>query len=238
MRKIGAKNTQIVSQIGLLPQEIQQLGKCSQIEQQPVRFISTGRLLHWKGFHLGLRAFARAALPATEYWIVGDGLQRQRLEDLAQELGISSQVKFWGGLSRDEGLAKLAACHILVHPSLHDSGGLVCLEAMASGRPVICLDLGGPGVHVREDTGFKIAAHNPAQAVQELAAAMTRLAQDNNLRMQMGQAGQMLIAESYNWEAKAKVLTKVYEEIVTPLRSELDRLRLISDQFTEENSPE
>src|SRR2546430_4418443 len=42
------------------------------------------------------------------------------------------------------------------HPSLHDSGGWVCLEAMAAGRPVICLDLGGPGYQVTEESGIKI----------------------------------------------------------------------------------
>jgi glycosyltransferase involved in cell wall biosynthesis len=67
---------------------------------------------------------------------------------------------------------------------------------------------------VTRETGFKIPARNPDRAVQELAAAITRLAQDANLRMQMGQAGQSLIAQSYNWEAKAKVLTKTYREIL------------------------
>ncbi|PAX54861.1 glycosyltransferase family 4 protein [Brunnivagina elsteri] len=237
MRKIGAKNTQILSQIGLLSQEIEQLGKYSNIEQKQVRFISTGRLLHWKGFYLGLRAFARAALPEAEYWIVGDGPERQRLEYLAQELGISPQVKFWGRLSRNGGLDKLEECHVLVHPSLHDSGGLVCLEAMASGRPVICLDLGGPGIQVTAETGFKIPAHTPDQAVQGLAEAMTQLAKDSNLRIQMGNAGKSLIAKSYNWEAKAKALTKAYEEVVTPLGNNLDSSKLINDQFAEESSP-
>ena len=50
---------------------------------------------------------------------------------------------------------------MLIHPSLHDSGGWVCLEAMAAGRPVICLDLGGPGLQVTEKTGIKVKASTP-----------------------------------------------------------------------------
>ena len=59
-----------------------------------------GRLLHWKGFHLGLRAFAQANLPNTEYWIVGDGPQWHHLQTLASDLGIAKKVKFWGRLPR------------------------------------------------------------------------------------------------------------------------------------------
>ena len=234
MRSLGAQNVSVMVESGLRPAEIATLANYPVPTTAPIRFISMGRLLHWKGFHLGLRAFAQTALPNAEYWILGDGPERNSLQTLATDLGIAHQVKFWGNLPRTEGLSKLGECHVLVHPSLHDSGGWVCLEGMAAGRPIICLDLGGPGVQVTTATGFKIPAHTPAQAVQELAAAMTRLAQDNNLRMQMGRAGQMLIAESYNWEAKAKALTKAYEEVVTPLGNDLHNSRLISDQFTED----
>ena len=67
------------------------------------------------------------------------------MEKLARELGITANVKFWGGIRRAQVLEKLAECDVLIHPSLHESGGWVCLEAMAAGRPVVCLDLGGPG---------------------------------------------------------------------------------------------
>ena len=64
----------------------------------PVRFISMGRFLHWKGYHLAVRAFSQANLPDAEYWLLGDGPERKRLEAHAQDLGIASQVKFWGRL--------------------------------------------------------------------------------------------------------------------------------------------
>ncbi len=53
-------------------------------------------------------------------------------------------MKFWGFLPREEVLEKLSLCPVLVHPSLHDSGRCVYVEAMAANdRPVICLNLGG-----------------------------------------------------------------------------------------------
>ena len=72
---------------------------------------------------------------------MGDGRERKRLQVLAEQLGVADKVHFWGFLSRSETLQKLSEYHILVHPSLHDSGGNVCLEAMAVGRPIICLNL-------------------------------------------------------------------------------------------------
>lgn len=215
VRQMGAKNVQICSEAGLSKEEIARLAQYPMPSSTSVRFISMGRLLHWKGFHLGLRAFARADLPDdAEYWLLGEGLERDRLQDLAFNLGISHQVKFWSRLPRQEALQKLAESIALVHPSLHDSGGWVCLEAMAANRPVICLDLGGPAVQVTEETGFKIPARTPEETVQGLAEAMTHLAKDSDLSVRMGQAGQKLVSETYSWETKGQCLAQFYEEIL------------------------
>jgi glycosyltransferase involved in cell wall biosynthesis len=85
---------------------------------------------------------------------------------------------------------------------------------MAAGRPVLCLDLGGPSVQVTEETGFKIPAHNPLQAVDALAQAMSHLAKEPELRLSMGQAGQQRVREMFSWEAKGQALAQLYEEIL------------------------
>jgi glycosyltransferase involved in cell wall biosynthesis len=175
-----------------------------------------GRLLHWKGFYLGVRAFAKANLPNAEYWILGEGPEQQRLQNLAEELGIAEKVKFWGRLPREQSLEKLSECIALVHPSLHDSGGWVCLEAMAAGRPVLCLDLGGPAVQVTSETGFKVSAHTPQQAVEDLAIAMTRLAEDSELRIQMGKAAQTRVREVFDREVMGLALAHLYEKVAAP----------------------
>jgi len=180
-----------------------------------VRFISIGRFLHWKGFHLGLQAFAQASLPPeSQYWIVGKGPEETALHTLAAHLGIASQVQFLTEMPRTELLDRLGTCLALIHPSLHESGGFVCLEAMAVGCPVVCLDLGGPAIQVTSTTGFKVAAHNPEQAIAEMANILTRLARDPALRVQMGQAGQSHVKECYSWEAKAALFSQVYQESV------------------------
>jgi glycosyltransferase involved in cell wall biosynthesis len=211
--KLNASVVQISSAIGLLPEEIEQLMRYPPPINSPFRFISIARLLHWKGLHLGLRAFAEANLAKAEYWILGDGSEMESLQELAISLGIAHQVKFWGLLPREEVLDKLGDSSVLVHPSLHDSGAGVCLEAMAAGRPVICLDLGGPATQVNSETGIKISASNPDQVVNELSAAMLHLASNYRSCLRMGKAGQQRVKEYFNWEVKGKKLAQVYEDI-------------------------
>jgi glycosyltransferase involved in cell wall biosynthesis len=213
LEKLGATNIQRLSESGMSQVEIEKLGKCSPPIGDPVRFINIARLLHWKGIHLGLKAFAKAKLPDAEYWVLGEGPELERLQDLALDLSIASQVKFWGLLPREDVLIKLGQCTALVHPSLHDSGGWVPLEAMAAGRPIICLDLGGPSELVTPEVGIKVSSHTPEQTTEDLAEAMARLARDRCLCTQMGKAGQRKVKESYSWEAKGKLFTHIYEDM-------------------------
>ncbi|HIK18192.1 MAG TPA: glycosyltransferase [Leptolyngbyaceae cyanobacterium M33_DOE_097] len=212
---LGGKNVQVLSQVGLLPEEVEQLGQFSLSDPVPLRFISIGRFLHWKGFHLGLQAFAQADLPPeAEYWLVGNGAEEASLRAMAEELKIANQVKFFNEMPRADLMHKLGTCLALIHPSLHDSGAFVCLEAMAAGRPVICLDLGGPAVQVTQETGFKIAATDPEVAISGMAAAMKRLALEPELRVRLGQAGRQRVNQLFNWKTKGKFLVDVYQTLL------------------------
>jgi len=213
--RLKAREVKVFGQTGLSQGEIKRLSSRPIFNNnKTIRLISIGRLIHWKGFHLGLRAFAKANLTNAEYWIIGDGPERNRLEILAKKLNIAKCVRFWGKLSRENTLNKLEDSHMLIHPSLHDSGGWVCLEAMATGRPVICLDLGGPATQVDNREGFKILALNSKQVVNELAETMQRLAIDKELMVQMGRAGQRRVRQHFSWEKKVKALNKIYFDAV------------------------
>jgi glycosyltransferase involved in cell wall biosynthesis len=216
LTSLGARKVEVLSHVALPSAEIVELSSLPPHLSSPFRLISLGRLLHWKGFDLGFRAFARLVqeFPDSEYWIVGDGPERKNLEQLARKLGIIDKVRFWGALPRSEALKKLAECDVLVHPSLHDSGGWVCVEAMAAGRPVICLDLGGPALQVTEETGFKIPAYAPEQVIEDMAKAMKRFAQDSRLRIRMGEEGRKRVWESFSWERRGKEIQEIYLKIL------------------------
>lgn len=215
MRQVGCKNIQISSALTLLEDERALLNALPARQAAPFRLVSLGRLIDWKGFHLGLMAFAELLRthPDSEYWVIGSGKQQPYLESLIQSLGIGHRVKLWGALPRAQTMATLAECDVLVHPSLHDSGGLVCLEAMAAARPVICLDLGGPGVQVTPETGFALPATTPEQAVRDLTRAMAQLADDPDLRRRMGEAGQRRVADVFDWNVKGEQLNALYQDV-------------------------
>jgi glycosyltransferase involved in cell wall biosynthesis len=134
---------------------------------------------------------------------------------VAEKRNVAESVKFWGELSREDAFGKLAQCHVLVHPSLHDSGGWVCLEAMAARRPVICLDLGGPGAIVSNEAGIKVSAHSEDQIVRDIAAAMQKLANDRNLRATMGDAGRQEILTHFSWPEKCKEMSDMYLRVIS-----------------------
>jgi glycosyltransferase involved in cell wall biosynthesis len=216
LKHLGIRRVELLGESAISSADMEQLNDVpsSNGKSHFCRFVSIGNLLPLKAFHLGLLAFARAGKALGEYWIIGNGPELKKLQALVNRLDIADRVTFWGELSRGETLSKLRECHVLVHPSLHDSGGWVCLESMAAGRPVVCLDLGGPATQVTEETGFKLPAHTPGQAVQDLTRAMQRLAQDPALRARMGQAARDRVASTYTWKHKGEILNSFYAEIV------------------------
>jgi glycosyltransferase involved in cell wall biosynthesis len=219
LTRLGAQDVRMVSQIGLARAEIRRLSQRPAADAGPVKFVSIGRALALKGVHLGLRAFARARFFQAEYWVIGDGPELGRLKALARTLGIADSVRFFGWLPRDTVLGRLAEADVLVHPSLHDSGAWVCAEALAIGRPVICLDLGGPAVQVTDLTGFKIRPRTPEQVVRDLSTAMRRLEHEPGLRRRMGLAGYRRCMEALCWESKGELLDTAYWELVEPRRT-------------------
>lgn len=213
LKKLGAKRVRVHPQFGMNRCEVQSFGNFPVRRSAPFRLISMGRLVHWKGFHLSLRAFAefQASYPESEYWIVSRGPEGDRLKATAKELGVEKNVVFWGGFKTlQEVYAKLAQCDVLVHPALHEAFGNVCLEAMAAGRPVICLDLGGPALQVTEQTGIKVPAIAPKQVVRDLATALSRLAGDPALRIRLGQAGRRRAEQDFNWDDKGEWINRLY----------------------------
>lgn len=204
LRALGCVNVRICSEAGLSEEDLMVLGRAPVRRPQPFRILSLGNLIHLKGFDLALRAFARMIQNGGdgEYWVIGAGPERQRLEALVRDLGISERVTFHGLLRREQVLERLADCDVLAHPTLHDSGGWTCLEGMAAGKPVVCLDLGGPAEQVTPETGIRISAHTPEQTIAELALAFELLASSPDLRARMGEAGRAHVRRNFAWHNK------------------------------------
>jgi glycosyltransferase involved in cell wall biosynthesis len=215
LRALGTREVMLYSAMGLRREDMAELLDLPEPAESPMRFVSIGRMLAWKGFHAGLRAFAAADIAGAEYWLVGDGPALPRLRRLADALGVGDRVRFCGAVPRTEALAILARSHALVHPSLHDSGGWVCLEAMSAGRPVICLALGGPAEMVTADTGILVPAESVAQMHRDLTQALVRMAEDAPFRRRLGAAARRRAVERYVWQTKGAQLADLYVRLTT-----------------------
>jgi glycosyltransferase involved in cell wall biosynthesis len=211
---LGCRQVRVISCMALADEDLCLIDSVQRRSGKAFCVLSAGRLLHWKGFHLAIEAVALIAerVPSIEYWVFGSGPERKALEQLARERGISDRVIFHPGLPRNELLRRMSKFDVLIHPSLHDSGGFVCLEAMSAGCAVVCLDLGGPAVQVTAETGIKIPALSPDQAIRDMARALERLASDSALRERLSRAGRERLRQIFVWEAKVKSLAEIYSQ--------------------------
>jgi len=177
--------------------------------------LSVGRLLHWKGFALAIKAFAifHEMFPNSQHLIVGDGPEKNKLTELVTSLGLSDCIHFVSTLSREDYLAYVRNSDVLLYPSLHEPGAFVIIEAMATGKPVVCLDLGEPALQVTEDTGIKVSAASPQQVIQDLANALHKLAADPALRARLGSGAKKRVREHFNWDKKGLFMTNLYQRL-------------------------
>jgi glycosyltransferase involved in cell wall biosynthesis len=216
LTRLGCAEVVIHPSVGISNDEMQRLASLEpQDDAGRVRFLSVGRLLAFRGFPLVLEALARVRrrFPDVEFWIIGDGPERRRLMRRAEKLGVADIVKFWGYLPRAEVLSLLPQCKAFVHLCFRGAVSMACTEAMAARLPVICLDLGGPGVQVTEETGIKVRAVSPQQVVADVAAAMERLSEDPGLRVGMGNAAREWVREHFDWAKKGAFMVDSYERI-------------------------
>jgi glycosyltransferase involved in cell wall biosynthesis len=136
-------------------------------------FAAVALLTPKKGMDVLLRAFASAfrADPRVRLDIGGDGSEREALQAMVRELGLSDQVRFLGVLDRAQVLELIATADALVLPSRYETFGIVLIEALALGKPVIATRCGGPESIVREQDGLLV----PTDDVAALAQALRRL---------------------------------------------------------------
>lgn len=214
LRALGAKNVRVMQTVRLSQREFDRLQDIPCRNGGPFRVFSAGRILHFKGFFMAVRSFALLLKehPDSEYWIAGEGPDKERCQRVAETLGIQHRIHWCGQVPREQVYKLLAECDVLLHPSLHESGGYICLEAMAAGRPVVCLDLGGPGLLLSDDSGIKVPAVNPEQSVADLAKALSTLAADKELRNRLGSAARERVRQHFTWSADDPRIQELYSE--------------------------
>jgi glycosyltransferase involved in cell wall biosynthesis len=174
-----------------------------------LRVLYMGRLIYWKGLHLALRAFAEArqTLPGARMTVIGSGPDEKWLHSIGEELNLNGAVDWIPWLPQPKALQAYSQHDVLLFPSLHESSGNVVLEALARALPVVCLDLGGPGVMVDGTCGRAVATggRSEAEVVHGLAAALVELTAPD--AWQGAARGALARAREYRWES---IVANVY----------------------------
>ncbi len=166
------------------------------------RLLYVGRLVYWKGLHFGLQAFAQfqQQMPNSRLTVIGKGSDANWLQNIAKELKIEQAIDWIDWMPQQQVLEYYARHDVFLFPSLHDSSGNVVLEALSSGLPVVCLNLGGPGVMVNNSCGRAIETMNlnSTDLINQLSAALQELASDRQLLMQLSE-GAIIRSQHYYW---------------------------------------
>ena len=151
--------------------------------------------------------------------IVGSGPEEQSLRSLSIELGISDHVIFEGSKSHDDVWPFFSNCDIFVLPSWDEAFGLVYIEALSMGKPVVgCEGEGGP-----EDLrklGDCIEMIKPRD-VTTLVQALKKLIDNPERRQKMGQVGVEIVRKYYSWEQTAASTLEIYQQIINNYRTRI-----------------
>ena len=179
-----------------------------------LRVLAVGRLTYYKGFDVLIRAAERTHGVAVQ--IVGDGNLRAHLQAEIRRKGVKNRVLIRGGLSNEMLQALFATCHVFCLPSLErtEAFGVVLLEAMRYGKPIIASDIpgSGPGWVVNEgNCGWLV----PPGDVDALARKMENLATNPGLCSELGRKGRENFKKKFRIQSAVRGIKEIYEDILS-----------------------
>ena len=175
----------------------------------PARLLSVGRVVHQKGFDLGLEALAGLKDLNWEWSIAGDGPLTGRLQERARQLGLADRVHFLGWQSRQQLLACYQEANLFLFPSRHEGMPNALLEAMASGLPAVTTRIAGNEELVVDSvTGILVESEN----TESLRSALRSLLGEEQLRRKMGIAARQKTEQKFSWENSSVMYLKLLEK--------------------------
>jgi D-inositol-3-phosphate glycosyltransferase len=181
------------------------------------RIVSVGRFVPRKGFDVVVRALH--SIPDTELVIVGgpdkseldSDPEARRLMGLAADLGVADRVQLYGSVAREDMPAILRSADVVACTPWYEPFGIVPLEAMACGVPVVASAVGGMlDTVVHDVTGRLVKPKCPG----DVAFAINHLLRDNFLRQSFGAAGRDRAKARYSWDRIAGDTLRIYDRLV------------------------
>lgn len=171
--------------------------------------LGVGRLVYYKGWQHLIRAMTEVDAVLL---LVGDGPLRRELQAEVERLGLTDRVHLLGKVEKVVPFYHAARCFVLPSVARSEAFGIVQLEAMAAGTPVVntALDSGVPSVSLDGETGLTVPPADPAA----LSAAVRRILDDPLLREHFGRAARIRAEREFSAERMAQRTLAVYDEVL------------------------
>ena len=190
---------EIRKQLGLLPDDIV-VGKVA-------------RLFNLKGHKYLVEAAAAIVKtnPKVRFLLVGDGILQDQLQQRVAELGLQNHVLFAGLVAPDEVPHYLHAMDMLVHTSEWEGLARVLPQALICAKPIVSFDIdGAPEVCINDETGYLV----PPRSIDLLSDAIQKLANDQSLRLRLGQNGKQKFTDLFRHQTMTELVRQVYKDVL------------------------
>ncbi len=180
--------------------------------EDDILLLAVGRLAARKGYGSLLKAFAqvKSNFPNSRLVIVGRGHLRKRLLNQAKNLGISSSVNIESGMSFEELAELFRNADLTVYPSYYEGQGLIPLESMSSGTPVVTVNHGPLPEMVDSEVGALFEMGN----INSMSETILKEISDKKSLKEKGDAGRKRVLENFTYEIDADQFIEIYERIV------------------------
>lgn len=185
----------------------------NRINKNLIKILSVSNLKETKGIHINLKAIAKLKeiYSNISYDIIGDGEYRGKLEELIKELGLEDNVSFLGKLEHKEVIDIMKQYDIFSLPSYKEGFGMVYIEAMAQGIPVIGVK--GEGIEDAIENGvngFLVERKN----IEELVKIMKFLTENPYKRIDIGKCAIETVLNKFTWNVNADKMISIYNEMI------------------------
>ncbi len=180
------------------------------VEKETLQYISVGRLDAWRGFDVLIESFCEAlqVFPQMRLSILGEGIDRKRLESIIEKHQLQNRVFLLGNVSIAEYNKIISSCDVVVNSCLKEGAVTVSFDSMRYGKPLICVDSGGFTRYFSDEYAIVLPQQNRSKLIQTMKKAILDLT-DKNLRLSMGELARN-VGNQFTWDFKGE---KIYELI-------------------------
>lgn len=181
------------------------------VDSDDIVLVTVGRLVRRKAVQELIELIDAIKDPRLKLIVVGNGPEKESLESQANRLGLENKIIFTGYVSDEEKFQLLNISDCYVSTSQHEGFGIVFLEAMACGLPIVCYDKGGQVDFLTNDkTGYVVGLGNKLDYQEKL----TRLVKGSSMRRSMGKHNRAYVAEQYFISTCAEKYAAIYDRLM------------------------